>query len=295
MNRLPKHQLASVPSRELIAYAVAWLEAPDPGDEQTASTWDAILVLQRRGDRDILEACGALCTSSEHRERRAGAIVLGQLGVTNRGRSRALCSERYAFLTTSLAAERAGAAHPKVLEEMCIALAHLHDPRAIAVVSALSTHPASNVRLAVVHALIGYEDDQAISRLMGLSGDVDASVRDWATFGLGQMVDADTPAIRDALFSRLADRDADTRDEAAMGLARRKDLRVLPSLVDALTSGNFRSLTLDAAAEIANPSLCQALTAAKGQGLNAHGDGGAISFRREWNAAIVACKCPAAD
>jgi HEAT repeat protein len=64
--------------------------------------------------------------------------------------------------------------------------------------------------------------------------DPDSDVRDWATFGLGTQSDADSEVIREALFERLADTDEDTRAEAAVGLAKRKDVRVLPVVLEEL-------------------------------------------------------------
>jgi hypothetical protein len=92
-----------------------------------------------------------------------------------------------------------------------------------------STHPDACVRSAVVHALLASTRPEAIDALIRLSSDVDENVRDWATFGLGsQLDDVDTVAIRDALAARLDDAHEDTRYEALVGLALRKDARAIP-------------------------------------------------------------------
>jgi HEAT repeat protein len=69
-----------------------------------------------------------------------------------------------------------------------------------------------------------------------MSRDTDNNVRDWATFALGTLFDADTPEIRDALFDRVADPHDDTRSEALVGLARRSDPRVTDGLKTELAS-----------------------------------------------------------
>ncbi|MET0246686.1 MAG: HEAT repeat domain-containing protein [Sphingomonas sp.] len=56
-------------------------------------------------------------------------------------------------------------------------------------------------------------------------------VRDWATYGIGHLWRGDAPEIMNALVARLDDHDDWTRYEAVCGLARRRDLRVLPSLI----------------------------------------------------------------
>ena len=50
-------------------------------------------------------------------------------------------------------------------------------------------------------------------------------MRDWATFALGTLAEADSRQLRDALAARLDDPDEDTRLEAVHGLAVRGDPR----------------------------------------------------------------------
>jgi HEAT repeat protein len=65
--------------------------------------------------------------------------------------------------------------------------------------------------------------------------DPDGDVRDWATFGVGVLGEEDSVELRDALYRRLSDSDPDASEEAVVGLAKRKDPRVLPKLIDLLT------------------------------------------------------------
>ena len=64
-----------------------------------------------------------------------------------------------------------------------------------------------------------------LDALIALSGDAEDDVRDWATFALGTLAEADDPALRDALAARLDDPDEATRLEAVHGLAVRGDAR----------------------------------------------------------------------
>jgi hypothetical protein len=124
------------------------------------------------------------------------------------------------------------------------------------VVTALADHPGPDVRLSVARALpsiLGIDqvppDDPGIITLLRLMTDDDSDVRDWATFGVGSRVAVDSDEIRDALIARLTDPDADTRLEALVGLARRRDPRALQPAVLALGSeegwvGGIRSAEL---------------------------------------------------
>jgi HEAT repeat protein len=65
-----------------------------------------------------------------------------------------------------------------------------------------------------------------------------ADVRDWAAFGLGVLGNTDSNEIREALVRRLTDSDEDVREEAMVGLGKRKDPRVLSTLLIALEQPN---------------------------------------------------------
>ncbi len=107
--------------------------------------------------------------------------------------------------------------------------------------------------------LQGFEDERAIAASIELSRDTDSDVRDWATFGLGSVIEADTEAIRDALYVRLDDSDETTRGEAMSGLAKRKDQRVFPLVLDQLEKMAYWVLPLEAAEALGDPRLLPAL------------------------------------
>ena len=181
--------------------------------------WDAIDKLQRTGSHDVLAMCAVRCASPDPRERRVAAAVLGQLGVSDRQTSTVFRDERFEALRALLLAEIVGPADVQVLAAACLALGHLNDTRAISSLAALRAHPDPDVRFAVALGLSGHNTDEAVTTLIDLSVDADAQVRNWATFGLGQQVDRDTPAIRAALTARLTDPNLDTRQEAYANLA----------------------------------------------------------------------------
>ena len=218
-------------------------------DEDAA--WDIICVLQHRGTGEVLDATRRLCASECPRERELAADILGQ----SRVRDKTQHEESVRLLIGLLETEQ----DLDVVWSALCAVGHRGDPLAIPAVLRWKDHPDPEIRLGVVFALVGLTDVSAVNALIELSGDQDTDVRDWATFELGSQIDIDTPSIRDALVRRLTDADETVRGEAIVGLARRKDERVLPLLLEELERDEVSDLALDAAAETGDPSLLPAL------------------------------------
>lgn len=214
-------------------------------DEHVADA--AIAALHWKGTREVLHRAEALCKSLCVRERRLGALILGQLGVPDR----TYPAECKSILRRMLQTEET----PEVLRSVLIAISHQNDAEAIPQVIRHAGDADAEVRYAVVHALTGHEDARAIEALIVLSRDHEGYVRDWATFGLGTQLDLDTPEIREALFARLEDPDDDARGEAFVGLASRHDRRVVAALQKELTSKNVGTLAVEAAETIAAEEL----------------------------------------
>ena len=222
-------------------------------DEDAAG--EAVTILHHKGSREVLESATRLCASDSADERQLGANILGQLGMPDR----TFPNECFEILAAMLAKET----DPNVLECIGVAFGHLEDPRAIQLLLPLKSHANSDVRFGVVLGITGYNRPDAIGVLIELSRDSEESVRDWATFALGTVIPADTPEIREALFARLSDRHDETRGEALVGLALRKDERVIEPLISDLSSGNAGRLTLEAAEALGDPRLYPVLVELK--------------------------------
>jgi HEAT repeat protein len=205
---------------ELLALALS--KDADLDDE---GYWQPIGVLQHRLSQ-ILERVRALGDSQDAKNRDTAATILGQCRVATKFSSGG-CAD---VLLAMLARERSASVLPSII----FALGQLNDPRVVEPLVNLSTHQNARVRYAVVSTLGGHDDNLAIEAMVARSADQDSDVRNWATFGLGSMVDADTPAIRTALFARLEEEDDEIRGEAIVGLARRGDVRVTRSLLQEL-------------------------------------------------------------
>lgn len=215
--------------------------------------WNAISALHWRGSMEVLQRAASLCESTCSFERVIGTEILGQLGVPERSFP-AECGE---ILCRMLRTET----DTNVLQSVLSALSHLRYPAAILLAARFATHLDPAIRYGVVFALTGYESQLAVAWLIRLSADPDDDVRDWATFALGTQIDLDTPKLRDALAARLEDSDDDTRAEAMVGLARRKDRRVVAPLQNELQKELVGSLVIEAAELIAAPELLPYLIA----------------------------------
>ncbi len=180
--------------------------------------WNAIRALRRLGSREVLDRAVKLCTSISSQKRALGADILGQLGTPKR----TFPTESFDSILKLLSDES-----DEVLFSAILALHYVDSERATAHIVGFCDHQNNNVRYAVAVALGEIDHDEtAIKVLLRLATDDDAKVRSWATFGLAQQCEADTPEIRILLADRLQDEDEDVRCEAIIGLARRRDARM---------------------------------------------------------------------
>ena len=275
--------------RENIQLVLAWIAGPtdlliqqslSAEGEDSHEAWVPIWELQQRGTHEVLEAARTLSQSDNPRERRLGISILGRLGTPER----TYPDECFEALANVFEAER----DEDTLEAVLNAFYHLDDLRAVKLVAPLKDHPNSDIRYAVVAALSKHEDDLAIETLIPLTADPDEEVRDWATFGLGSLIDSDTPAIRQALLRRLTDDHEETRGEAIAGLARRHDEQGIKVLIEEFRSHDAAyPLIIQAAEESGDPRLYPVLLEYRQR----------VSIEEDWinlmlDDAIVACKPP---
>jgi HEAT repeat protein len=218
-------------------------------EQDDDARWTAIQELHALGTREVFERAVQLCHGESQAERVAGADVIGQLNTFSDDALRNLVG----MLDDP---------DPKVIEAAIHALGQQQDARTIDALSRAAQHEASNVRWAVATALEDLIADERAERvLLALMRDGDTSVRDRATFAVGSLSDHDTPRIRAALFERLRDPDPAVANEAALGLARRRDARAIPYIAGAieLSDGEIE----EAADEITSPDMLTELLKAR--------------------------------
>jgi len=218
-------------------------------EQDDDARWTAIRELHAVGTREVFEGAVQLCSSPAAKERVAGADILGQLS--------AWTDDAIPALMNLL-----GDSEVCVIESAVHALSQKQDARTIDALSRVSQHDASNVRWAVATALEDLIGDERAERvLLTLMRDGDTSVRDRATFAVGSLSDHDTPRIRAALAERLRDEDRAVANEAALGLARRRDARAIPYIASAVESADGE--IEEAADEITSPDMLTELLKAR--------------------------------
>jgi HEAT repeat protein len=218
-------------------------------EQDEDARWTAIQQLHALGTREVFDGAIRLCRSDDPSERIRGAEVLGQLHMW--------ADEATATLVAMLddPAE-------SVIEAAIHALGQRQDARTIDPLSRIAQHEASNVRWAVATALEDLIADERAERvLLALMRDTDTSVRDRATFAVGSLSDHDTPRIRAALAERLGDDDRAVANEAALGLARRRDARAIPYLATAFDASDGE--LEEAVDEITSPDMLTDLLKAR--------------------------------
>src|SRR3954454_1987207 len=209
---------------ELAHTSVDELYALARASQDEESYWTVVSELHTRVNDHTFRIADVLCDSLAVGERCLGADVLGQLGAVE-GQTPA--EGPFAAAAGRVLRLLEEDDEPAVLSSAAIGLGHLRQESAIDRLAPLATHGSPEGRRDVVNGVMGYDDDRAVQALILLSGDSDPSVRDWATFALGVQIERDTPELREALAARLADDDANTRDEAIRGLALRGDERAV--------------------------------------------------------------------
>ncbi|GAB7046857.1 HEAT repeat domain-containing protein [Catenuloplanes indicus] len=124
------------------------------------------------------------------------------------------------------------------------------------IAAAHAADPEDRLRAAENLSLAMDDDDPAgVAELLVLAADPDVRIRDWATFALSHLVGQDSTGIRAALWARTGDEDENVRAYALHGLARRRDSRAWPLMIEAFESGTVKEHLFEAAAFLREPRL----------------------------------------
>jgi HEAT repeat protein len=214
----------------------------DPDSEQYSATIGA---LRARATQEVFEMARQQCESCHDHAREVGLQVLAQLGLAKPAAERPWLEESLDLLLAHL-----DDPNPRAALAAAYGLGHLNLERGLVTLRSLAGHPSPNFRHAVAIGLAPCRDPESIHILIGLMPDPDDDVRNWATFAIGNMVDVDSSAIREALRARLDDPFEDAQAEAIWGLARRHDPEGLRILIQRLQADSWWQGDEDAATEI---------------------------------------------
>jgi hypothetical protein len=212
--------------------------------------WDNIRILRLRPTPSVFSKCVEFINSTNTRKRRIGVDILAQLGHS----PRPFVKQSIKFFFTLLEKER----NVDVLTSLLYAIGHNNESlkqSQVDKVSKFKNHPDKVVRQSVVSALLGIDNNKAFHTLIYLSNDKVASIKDWATFGLGTQIDNTNARITNALWERINDKHNNTRLEAIAGLAKRRDKRIKEVITATLNQGEAGSLLFDIIVELGDPSF----------------------------------------
>jgi HEAT repeat protein len=195
--------------------------------------WENIVLLRKRPTSAVFEKCLELTKSDILKERAAGINVLAQLGTSPRPFYRQSIRLFFELLETEK--------EPDILGTILSSIAHNKNDLSKTQIDKLCTFADSDddvIKDGLVFALLALDNTNAINVLIQLSSDKSSHIRNWATFGLGDMIERNTEKIRTALWNRTKDRHEETRFEAILGLAIRKDERVKDLITRELEKDN---------------------------------------------------------
>ncbi len=108
-------------------------------------------------------------------------------------------------------------------------------------------------------------------------------MRNWATFGLGTLIDNTSQTIVAALLARISEKNSEIRGEAILGLTLRKHPKAKLLIKKELKSRSVNTLILESAEKLADPDLYPLLL--KWQRV----DGDDLYFHGVLEDAITAC------
>jgi len=183
--------------------------------------------------------------SNNDKKKEIGIDVLAQLGATPRPFYKQSTKLYFELLPTLK--------NPRVLYSLLYAVVHNNEKLnsiQIAAISLFKNHTDTHIRQVVVASLLGVDNMAAINILIELSTDKVISIRNWATFGIGSQIKRKTGSITAALWNRTNEKHQETRFEAIVGLAARKDIRTKDLIKRELSTGEFGTLLFGAIEEL---------------------------------------------
>lgn len=208
------------------------------------SRWDNISVLRKRPSQELFEKCAELIKSNNPKIRKIGIDILAQLGLT----PRTFLKDTLKIYFDLIEVET----DPDVLMSLLYSIGHNNDKldnEQIEKICSVINSENNWVKEGLVSALLGIDNLNAIETLIKLSSDKLSHIRNWATVGLGTQIERNNKTIREALWERVNDKHQETKLEAIVGLAKRKDKRVNHIIRQEIIGGEYGTLLFEAIIE----------------------------------------------
>ena len=205
------------------------------------SRWDNISILRKRPSEELFSKCIDLTKSENTKIRKIRIDILAQFGLP----PRPFLIETLKIYFELLEVET----DPDVLMSLLYSIGHNNDElnnEQIEKICSFINNENNWVKEGLVYALLGIDNLTAIQTLVKLSSDKLSHIRNWATFGLGTQIEKNNKNIREALWNRVNDKHQETKLEAIVGLAKRKDNRVSEIIKREIMDGEYGILLFEA-------------------------------------------------
>lgn len=212
--------------------------------------WNNISELRKRANEDVYDQAFKLTKSESDKKKIIGIDVLAQLGFDPRIRQQKTINLFFDLLENEQSDD--------VLFALFFGISHNNENLTKKQVSKLVEFKDSkntDVRYSLVSALSGIANPKAIETLIELSEDKFSSIRNWATFGIGTLSEENNDRIINALWKRTKDKHQETKLEAIVGLAHRKEVAVKEQIISELKNGKYTTLLFDAITELNDKEL----------------------------------------
>lgn len=210
------------------------------------SRWETIRILRSRPSQDLFDKCIELINSNDKKKKIIGIDILAQLGKDKKPFRKETLKIYFELLNSET--------NENVLFSILSGISFNEkelNKKQIDKICSFQNSNSDLIKQGIVNALGFIENEKAIDVLIKFSKDKANHIRSWATFYIGQ-VDFDNEYIREALWNRVNDKHQETRMEAIIGLAKRKDNRVLEIINQELTKDDFGSMLFEAILETEN-------------------------------------------
>ncbi|MFN6300638.1 MAG: HEAT repeat domain-containing protein [Planctomycetota bacterium] len=237
-----------------------WTAIENVHQIESDELWDSVFALRKLASKRTLDRALDWSKRPEAFHRSIGVSILAQLGPDGKAFHEESTKVIHSMLSTETDDE--------VITSLISAVSFREMSQATPWLLALADHPSEDIRWRVAWALPipGINNPEifqaSIQTLLKLMQDPEPKVREWATFSLS-ITDEDSPTIRRALLERLSDNDFETRSEAAVGLASRKEPAAIDLLIEHLGSDRVGQLYVEAAEIFADSRLKPALLSLK--------------------------------